>query len=102
MRMFCFYRGDMDINKKTKGKDSIPLHFDSAEKAGEFWDTHSAVDYWNEMEETEVEFDIQKHTFLVPIDEQIYKLVRKQAETKHCPVGQIINKLLNREIVKAR
>ena len=45
-------------------KGQIPEHFNSAEEAGEFWDSHSAADYWNEMEETEMEFDIQKRTFL--------------------------------------
>jgi hypothetical protein len=28
-----------------KGGDTIPKHFNSAEEAGEFWDTHSAADY---------------------------------------------------------
>ena len=45
-------------------KDPIPEHFNSAEAAGEFWDTHSAADYLDEMEEEEMEFDIQKRTFL--------------------------------------
>jgi len=49
-------------------KDPIPEHFNSAEAAGEFWDTHSAADYLDETEEEEMEFDIQKRTFLVPVD----------------------------------
>ena len=40
--------GNMDM---TKRRDIIPEHFNSAEEAGEFWDTHSAADYWNEIEE---------------------------------------------------
>lgn len=43
-------RGDsMDGSKK----EPIPLHFDSAEAAGDFRDTHSAADYWDETEEVE-------------------------------------------------
>jgi hypothetical protein len=38
-------------------KEPIPLHFDSAEAAGDFWDTHSAADYWDETEEVEMEFE---------------------------------------------
>jgi hypothetical protein len=49
----------MDANKI----DPIPAHFHSAEEAGEFWDTHSAADYWDEMEEVEMEFDIQERIF---------------------------------------
>ena len=33
---------NMDANKV----DPIPAHFNSPEEAGEFWDTHSAADYW--------------------------------------------------------
>lgn len=39
-------------------RSPIPEHFNSAEEAGEFWDTHSAADYWDEMETVEMEFDI--------------------------------------------
>jgi len=34
----------------------------SLSRAGEFWDSHSSADYWNEMEEKEIEFDIRKRT----------------------------------------
>ena len=85
-----------------KGKEPIPEEFRSAEEAGEFWDRHSAGDYWNEMEEVEIEFDLQKRTFLVPLDEQIYRLVRKQAEEKRSTVRQIINTLLGQELTKTK
>jgi len=84
----------------NKRKDIIPEHFNSAEEAGEFWDSHSAADYWNEMEEEEIEFDIRKRTFLVPVDSRIYQLVKKQAEAKHSTVERMINTLLDRELVK--
>ena len=51
----------MDMSKR---RDTIPEHFNSAEAAGEFWDSHSAADYWAEMEEEGMEFDIQKRTFI--------------------------------------
>lgn len=85
-----------------KRKDPIPEHFDTAEKAGEFWDTHSAADYWDEIEETEIEFDIRKRIFLIAIDDQIYQLAKKQAEAKHSTVGQIINELLDRDLVRTK
>ena len=88
----------MDISKR---RDTIPEHFNNAEEAGKFWDSHSFADYWNEMEGEEMEFDIQKRTFLVPVDSRIYLLAKKQAEAEHRTVEQIINALLNRELVKA-
>lgn len=91
--------GDMDMYKR---RDTVPEHFNSAEEAGEFWDTHSAADYWAEMEEEEMEFDIQKRTFLVPVNSRIYQLAKKQAEAEHSTVEQIINTLLNRELVRIK
>ena len=84
------------MNKK---RDTIPEHFRSVEEAGKFWDTHSAADYWDEIEEKEMEFEIEKRTFLVPVDGRIYLLAKKQAETKHSTVEQLINALLDRELV---
>ena len=80
-------------------KELIPEHFNTDEEAGKFWDTHSAADYWDEMEEIGVEFDIKQRSFLVPINDRIYQLAKKQAETRHCKVTQIINALLDRELV---
>jgi hypothetical protein len=91
--------GDMGMNKR---RDTIPEHFNSAEEAGKFWDIHSATDYWDEMEEEEMEFDIQKRTFLVPVDARIYQLAKKQAEAKHSTVEQIINTLLDRELARTK
>ncbi len=83
-----------------KRRDIIPECFNSAEEAGEFWDTHSAGDYWDEMEEAEMAFDIQKRAFLVPVDARIYLLAKKKAEAEHRTAEQIINTLLNRELAK--
>jgi len=91
--------GNIDMSKK---RDTIPEHFNNDEEAGEFWDSHSSADYWNEMEEKEIEFDIRKRTFLVPVDSRIYLLARKQAEAEHRTVEQIINTLLTEELIKAK
>lgn len=84
-----------------KRKDTIPDHFTSAEEAGEFWDTHSAADYLDEMEEVEIEFDIQKRTFLVQVNSTIYQRAKRKAEAEHVTVEQIINNLLDRELAEA-
>ncbi len=85
---------------RNKRGDAIPEHFNSAEAAGEFWDTHSAADYWNEMGDEEMDFDIQKRTFLVPVDARIYLIAKKKAEAEHRTAEQLINTLLNRELAK--
>lgn len=84
----------------VKKKDPIPEHFKDDEEAGKFWDSHSAADYWDKMEKTEMEFDIQNHKFLIPIDDQVYQLAKRQAEEKNCTVEQIINTILNHSLAK--
>ena len=79
-------------------KDPIPEHFSSAEEAGAFWDTHSAADYWDEMEEVEMEFDLQEHIFLVPVVDQIYYRVKQRAEMERRPLKEMIGIILEREL----
>lgn len=52
------------------------------------------------MEEMEMEFDIQKRTVLVPVDDRIYQCASEQAKAKHSTVTQIINTILNRELLE--
>ena len=80
-------------------KDIIPDHFDSAEEAGEFWDTHSAADYWDEMEEMEMEFDLQKRLFLIPVSDRVYYRVKQRAAMERRSVEEMINTLLEHELV---
>nr|QNO46457.1 hypothetical protein KCGBEFIM_00032 [Methanosarcinales archaeon ANME-2c ERB4] len=80
-------------------RQCLPEHFSSAEEAGEFWDARSAADYWDELGEEEMEFEIEKRTFLVPMNAHIYHLAEKQAEARHSTVEHIINTLLDRELV---
>ena len=75
----------------------MPAHFKNAKEAGEFWDTHSAADYWDEMAESEMEFDIQERVFWVPVDQSIYEKIQEKAEKVHSSVETVINELLARE-----
>ncbi len=52
--------------------DPIPEEFATLEEAGEFWDTHSAADYWDEMEEVDIEINLQRRVFLIPISQPTY------------------------------
>ncbi len=81
----------MNVNKK----EPIPAHFNSAEEAGEFWDTHSAADYWDNMDERiEIEFDLQERTYLVPITTQIYHHLKERAAQEQDTVAHTLNDLL--------
>ena len=76
--------------------EAIAEEFETPEQAGEFWDTHSASDYTDQMTEVEVKVHIQRRTYLVPVADRIYKLGRCRAEDTHCSVEDVINKTLER------
>lgn len=79
-------------------KEPIPEYFNNPEEAGEFWDTHSAADYWDEMEEVEMEFDLQKRIFLVPVTDQLYYRLKERALQEQRSVEQIVDELLYQQL----
>jgi hypothetical protein len=84
----------MDASRRT----SIPEHFRSAEEAGEFWDTHSAADYWDEMAEMAMTFDLQDRLLMVPISDLIFDRVKQRAELENRSVGEMVSLLLEHEL----
>lgn len=47
----------------TKAIDPLPDSFDTEYTAGEFWDTHSTMDYIEYLEPADDVFDIQERVF---------------------------------------
>lgn len=82
-------------------KEPIPETFKSLKDAGEFWDAHSAADYWDEMEDVECEVDIQDRCFAVLLDDVVYHAVEEMAATQGIPPDSFVNQLLRRELVNA-
>ena len=51
-----------------KPRSPLPEHFDSLERAAEFWDTNDSADYEEQMTDVEVEVDIKERTYLISLD----------------------------------
>ena len=47
------------MDKKDKKRDSMPPSNATPEEIGEFWDTHSLADYWDETHEVEFQVDLK-------------------------------------------
>ncbi len=47
------------MEKKDKKPDPMPLPDATLEEIGEFWDTHSLADYWDETHEVEFQVDLK-------------------------------------------
>lgn len=53
------------MKKNKKHREPIPESFNSIEEAGEFWDTHSLADYWDQTREVEIEVALKGASILL-------------------------------------
>lgn len=51
------------INKKDRERDPLPSPDATPEEIGEFWDTHSLADYWDETYQVEFNVNIKSRIY---------------------------------------
>jgi hypothetical protein len=81
-----------------KSIDPLPESFDSEEAAGEFWDTHSAMDYQQYFEPTDDTIQITERVFEVEVAEDIFRKLREQAASAHQPLPKIVDEILREKL----
>ena len=91
---------ERDESMEKSKKQPIPEKFKTVEEAGEFWDTHSAADYWDDMEDVVLEVDIQDRRFVVLLEDAVYHLVEELAATRGVPTDAFVNEFLRQELVR--
>jgi hypothetical protein len=79
---------------KGKQKDPLPDSFNTEEEAGEFWDTHSTMDYAEYLEPADDVFDIQERIFEVQIEEDIFERLRQEAKSRHQSIPRTLDEIL--------
>ena len=84
-----------DIDKTV---DPLPDSFESEEAAGEFWDSHSTMDYQEHLEATDDTIDIGERVFEVQVAEDVFKKLQQQAASLHQPVPKVVDEILRREL----
>ena len=47
------------MEKRDKKRDPMPSSDATPEEIGEFWDTHSLADYWDETDEIELQINLK-------------------------------------------
>ncbi len=87
--------------KKAK-REPIPKEFKTLEEAGEFWGTHSAADYWDQMEDVKVEVQIKSRRYAIMLDDTAYHAVRELAKAKRLTPDEYVNRLLHQELTRAK
>ncbi|MBI3799349.1 MAG: hypothetical protein HY268_20585 [Deltaproteobacteria bacterium] len=73
--------------------------FKSYEEMGEFWDTHSLVDYWDQTEPAEFEISEQaRRRYVVRIDRDLLSRVQRIARIRGVSTESLINLLLEQRL----
>ncbi len=72
--------------------------FESEEAAGEFWDSHSTMDYQEHLEATDDTIEIGERMFEVQVAEDVFKKLQEQAASLHQPVPKVVDEILRKEL----
>ena len=86
------------MKNTDKRIDPLPDSFESEEQAGEFWDTHSLMDYQEHLEATDDTIEISERVFEVQVAEDVFKKLQQEAASLHQPVPKIVDKILRKEL----
>ena len=86
------------MSEKNKKVDPIPEEFSSYEEAAEFWDTHDTTDYPDAFQDVDVKAEFRKRHYQVEVDEDVVKVVRKQARKLGVSVDRLVNDILRKQI----
>jgi hypothetical protein len=83
-------------NMKRSKRAQIPKKFKTLKEAGEFWDTHSAADYWNQMEDVDMDVDIESRRFVVLLDGVTYRAARQRAKDERISPDEFVTRVLSK------
>jgi hypothetical protein len=86
----------MAKSKRTPGpqRDPIP-ETENIEVPSEFWDTHSAADYWDEFQPVDVEFEIDATPRYVALEKSLARRVQKLAAERGVTAETLVNLWIN-------
>ena len=87
----------MAKSRKSK-RDTLPEQFNSAEEAGEFWDTHSGADYEEYMQEAHFEVDLKQHSTEVRVSDELLRAVRRIARQQGVATETLVNLWLQEKV----
>ncbi len=73
----------------------------SYREIGEFWDTHSLADYWDQTKPVEFEIDIQSEVTYYPLAQRLSQQIRKQAKRQGTSPVALLNRWIEERLEKA-
>ncbi len=89
------------MSKEDKKKTTGISKASDPEQIGEFWDTHSLADYWDETHE--VEFEVRaKRRRRITLDPEVYAQVEAQARQRGISPETLVNLWLSERLPDAK
>ena len=86
------------MKDKDNTIDPLPDSFETEEKAGEFWDAHSTMDYQEHLEASDDSVEINERVFEVQVAEDVFKKLQQEATSLHQSVPTVVDKILRKEL----
>lgn len=86
------------MRNKDKTVDPLPDSFETEEKAGAFWDTHSTMDYQEYLEPTDDKIEISERVFEVQVAKDVFEKLQQEAASHHQTVPAVVDKILRKEL----
>lgn len=84
------------MSENDKQKTSISKAT-SIEEIGDFWDTHSVADYWDQTHEVDIEVRAQRRR-RVTLAPEVYEKLEAQARTRGIQLETLINLWLSEKL----
>ena len=79
------------MEEKDKKQDARPPSNATPEEIGEFWDTHSLADYWDETNEVDFQVNLKPKHNLIPVDRQIVEQIKEHATKQGVSPEKLVN-----------
>lgn len=86
------------MSNKNKPIDSLPDSFTSEVETGEFWDTHSTMDYAEYLEPANDVIKIKKRVFEVQVEEDVFQRLQQEASSKHKTIPKVVDQILRKTL----
>ena len=79
------------MEKKDKKRDPMPPLDATPEEIGEFWDTHSLADYWDETNEVDFQVNLKLKHNLIPVEREIAEQINAHATRQGVSAEKLVN-----------
>lgn len=86
---------------KSKTIDPLPDSFASEEEAGEFWDSHSTMDYVEYLEPVDDVIAIEAQIYEISVKADIFQRLQQKAQGLHEPIPIVVDQILRESLAMA-